>query len=141
MAPKGQSWRFDDIPLGYVHMFGASALSREDIALFHERFGPYLPQQSGAIEGQPAAQGHVFALWSRMVFEETKDWPILARLGQDALRWYRTAQAGDVLSVKLTFLTKEPVNDQRGIIIVNHDVLNQNGDLVMSLLTRSVYAR
>ncbi|MGE0046228.1 MAG: hypothetical protein AB7J28_06190 [Hyphomonadaceae bacterium] len=141
MAVRGQSWHFDDIPVGYIHVFGAAAVTAEDIALFHERFSPHLPLTDEAQTGKPAAQAHVYALWSRMLWEETKTWPVIARLGQDALRWYKTAQAGDTLSVRLEFLSKQPVGADRGILITNHEVLNQKGELVMALMTRTVMAR
>ncbi|MBU6372558.1 MAG: hypothetical protein KJS97_07470 [Alphaproteobacteria bacterium] len=142
-APRGQSWLFDDIPLGYVHIFGAAHVTGEDIRLFQDRFAPHLPLRADAADpdSPPAAQAHVYALWSRMLWEETKDWPVLARLGQDALRWYKTAHAGDVLSVRLTFVSKQPVSDDRGILIASHEVLDQHGEMVMALMTRSVMAR
>jgi hypothetical protein len=142
---KGQSWAFDDIPIGYVHMFGAARVDDEDLRLFVDRFAPHLPLKSGAVDAAdpspPAAQAHVYALWSRMLWEETKDWPVLARLGQDALRWYKTAHSGDVLSVRLTFMAKDAVSQDRGILIANHEVLNQHGELVMALMTRTVMGR
>lgn len=141
-AVQGQSWFFDDIPIGYTHVFGAAPVTAEDLALFQDRFAPYLPlklDDDGG--GRPAAQAHVYALWSRMLWEETQDWPVVARLGQDALRWYKTAQAGDTLSIRLTFVGKQPMADDRGILIASHDVLNQNGELVMGLMTRTVMAR
>lgn len=142
-APRGQSWLFDDIPLGYVHVFGAATVSAEDLRLFHERFAPHLPLRADAVAepNPPAAQAHIYALWSRMLWEETKDWPVLARLGQDALRWYKTAHAGDVLSVRLTFVSKQPVSADRGILIASHEVLDQTGEMVMALMTRTVMAR
>lgn len=143
-GPPGQSWLFDDIPLGYVHVFGAAPVDAEDIAVFSARFAPHLPlnaESTPAHPSPPAAQAHVYALWSRMLWEETRDWPVLARLGQDALRWYKTAHAGDVLSIRLTFMSKQAIGDDRGILIAQHDVLNQDGELVMSLMTRTVVAR
>lgn len=138
---RGQTWYFDDIPLGYVHVFGAAALTAADIALFHEKFSPHLPLNAEPEAGKPAAQAHVYALWSRMLWEETKEWPVLARLGQDAMRWYKTAQAGDVLGVRLEFVSKQIVADDRGIVITQHEVMNQKGELVMALMTRTVMAR
>lgn len=143
-GPPGQSWYFDDIPVGYVHVFGSAAITAEDRALFAERFAPHLPlnpESKTQPATPPAAQAHVYALWSRMLWEETKTWPVLARLGQDALRWYKTAHAGDVLSIRLTFMSKQPIGDDRGILIAQHDVLNQSGELVMSLMTRTVVGR
>jgi hypothetical protein len=143
MPIRGQSWSFDDIPQGYVHVFGAAALTAEDIALFHDRFAPFLPPTAEPIPAlmRFAAQAHVFALWSRMFAEETKDWPILARLGQDALRWSRPVLAGDVLQVRMEFVAKEPMGPDRGILIAQHEVLNQDGELVMALMTRTIIAR
>jgi hypothetical protein len=71
LAPRGQSWLFDDIPLGYVHVFGAALVTGEDIRLFHDRFAPHLPLRADApsAETPPAAQAHVYALWSRMLWE------------------------------------------------------------------------
>lgn len=141
---KGQSWALDDIPIGYTHVFGAAVVEANDIELFQERFAPYLPlkaENDAASLGPPAAQAHVYALWSRMLWEETQNWPVLARLGQDALRWYKTAHAGDHLSVRLTFVSKQQLGDDRGILIAEHDVLNQHGELVMSLMTRTLMAR
>jgi acyl dehydratase len=140
---RGQSWHFDDIPVGYVHQFGAAKVDAADLELFKDRFAPYLPLTADGAKTStpPAAQAHVFALWSRMLWEETHDWPILARLGQDALRWYKTAHAGDVLSMRLTFMSKQPIDDTRGIMIAQHDVLNQGGELVMTLMSRTVIAR
>ncbi|MDX2233857.1 MAG: hypothetical protein NW200_05110 [Hyphomonadaceae bacterium] len=143
-GPPGQSWYFDDIPIGYVHVFGAAPLAADDVALFAQRFAPHLPlnpEAAAAHASPPAAQAHVYALWSRMLWEETKSWPVLSRLGQDALRWYKTAHAGDVLSVRLTFMSKQVIGDDRGILIAQHDVLNQAGELVMSLMTRTVVRR
>jgi hypothetical protein len=141
---RGQSWAFDDIPIGYVHIFGAARLEDEDLRLFVDRFAPHLPLKTGETPAEatpPAAQAHIYALWSRMLWDDTKDWPVLARLGQDALRWYKTAHAGDVLSVRLTFMAKDPVSHDRGILIANHEVLNQHGELIMALMTRTVMGR
>jgi acyl dehydratase len=139
-----RSWYFDDIPVGFTHVFGSASVDADDIALFAERFAPHLPlnvEASSSASSAPAPQAQVYALWSRMLWDETRDWPVLARLGQDALRWYKTAHAGDVLTIRLTFVSKQPIGDDRGILIAQHDVLNQSGELVMSLMTRTMVAR
>jgi acyl dehydratase len=135
---------FDDIHPGQVFSFGGSRLTAEDVEEFLERFAPHLPMHEGEfnrVDRRAVAQGHVYALWSRMLYEFTHDWPILARIGQDQLRWYKTAYVDDVLTVRITFLTAEPLDSARGVVVTQHDVLNQHGELVMSLLTRAVVAR
>ncbi|MFZ4120812.1 MAG: MaoC family dehydratase [Caulobacterales bacterium] len=143
MGVIGQSWYFDDIPLGYTHVFGAAPVTADDIAVFKDRFAPHLPlgSETHAETAPLASQAHIYALWSRMLWDETQSWPVLARLGQDALRWYRTAKAGDTLSMRVTFVSKQPVSESRGILIASHELLNQEGELVMALMTRTVMAR
>jgi len=139
---------FDDIVDGDVFSFGAAELSADDVAEFRRRFAPPLPKQtndtpgaSDEANGASAAQAHVYALWSRMLYEFTFDWPIVARIAQDQLRWYKTARVGDTLSVRITFLTKDPVDATKGVVVTQHDVLNQHGELVMALLTRTAVER
>lgn len=138
---RGQSWYLDDIPEGYVHLFGQAPLTFEDVALFKSRFAPSLPMHGETDDAEIAAQGHVYAIWTRLVWEQTKDWPVLARLGQDALRWYGAARAGDTLSVRLTMTAKQLTGEDKGILFAQHEVLNQAGKLVLSLMTRTVLAR
>lgn len=160
---------FDDIVDGDVFSFGAAELSADDVSEFRRRFAPPLPRQVAPLsanetpqtktsqtkpsgntasgsgddgaEGEAAAQAHVYALWSRMLYEFTFDWPIVARIAQDQLRWYKTARVGDTLSVRITFLTKDPIDSTKGVVITQHDVLNQHGELVMALLTRTAIER
>ena len=41
----------------------------------------------------------------------------------------------------MTVLGKDPVGDTKGLIIAQHDLLDEAGRLVFSCLTRSVFAR
>lgn len=137
---RGQTWYLDDIPTGYVHRFGDAEVLEADIELFESRFGPALPIHAGAA-ATGAPQGLVFALWTRLVWEETRSWPILAHLGQDAVRWYGGVAAGDRLSVRLSMTGKESTAADRGLLFAQHEVTNQRGDLVLSLMTRTILAR
>lgn len=135
---------FDDIPVYGEASFGPAEVSADDVAMFHERFAPYLPGAGDAdapADKRAAAQAHVYALWSRMLAEHTRDWPVLARIGQDQLRWYKTVYAGDALTVRVRFMTADALDDARGVVVTEHEVMNQDGELVMSLLTRAVVAR
>ncbi|MFM1975640.1 MAG: hypothetical protein RL145_486, partial [Pseudomonadota bacterium] len=87
------------------------------------------------------AESHVYALWRRMLWEETREWPVLQRLGQDALRYYKAVYAGEELSVRLTFLATEDRNDREGVLTASHEVQDQDGLLVMSVMTRTLMAK
>ncbi len=135
---------YEEVIVGDVLSFGAEPLRRVDVDEFRNRYAPYLPatgDESPRKGEMAAAQAHIYALWSRMLFEFTEDWPIIARIGQDQLRWYKTAYSGDVLSVRMTILAKERAHPQGGVIVTQHEVLNHDGELVMSLLSRAVLAR
>jgi acyl dehydratase len=143
--PHIPGWWFEDIIIGRTYEFGAALVTADDIALFHERFAPHLPMKPAepGLEnrGPRAAESHVYALWRRMLFDETRQWPIIQRLGQDALRYYKAAYAGDALSVKLTFLSTEDLGSDRGILLANHDVIDAEGLIVMSVMTRTMMAK
>jgi hypothetical protein len=40
----------------------------------------------------------------------------------------------------MTILGKDPVGDAKGIVIAQHDLLDEGGRLVFSCLTRSLFA-
>ena len=63
------------------------------------------------------------------------------RLGVDALRWMRNPPAGELLRGRMTVMGKDPVGEGKGIVIAQHDLLDEAGRLVFSCLTRSVHAR
>lgn len=145
ILPKQPNWWFDDIIKGRSYDFGIAEVSAEDIALFHERFAPHLPLKANdkGLEhrGPRAAESHIYALWRRMLFDETRTWPILRRLAQDNLRYYRACYAGDKLHVRLTFNSIENRNDEEGVLVANHEILDNEELLVMSVVTRTLMAK
>ncbi|MCA3698099.1 MAG: hypothetical protein INF09_15635, partial [Aquidulcibacter sp.] len=45
------------------------------------------------------------------------------------------------LSVRLTFLATEDRNDREGVLTASHEVQDQDGLLVMSVMTRTLMAK
>ena len=68
------------------------------------------------------------------------DWAQTKRLAVDALRWMRNPPAGELLRGRMTVLGKDPVGEAKGIVLAQHDLLDEAGRLVFSCLTRSVFA-
>ncbi len=126
---------FDDIEIGQVVHFGAAAIEAEALAAFIAAFSPGWSADRGAPDAM------VFALWSKLDAEAAAAWPRMKRVGVDALRWARNPPAGDVLRGRMTVMGKDPVGEGKGIVIAQHDLLDEAGRLVFSCLTRSVYAR
>jgi hypothetical protein len=126
---------FDDIQIGQVVSLGAAAVEAEALQSFIGAFTPGWAPERGAPDAM------VYAIWARLDAVAHTDWPQTKRLGVDALRWVRNPPAGELLRGRMTIMAKDPVGDGKGIVIAQHDLLDEAGRLVFSCLTRSVFAR
>jgi hypothetical protein len=126
---------FDDIQIGQVVSLGACAVQPEALQAFIDSFTPGWPRERGAPDAM------VFAIWARLDAVAHTEWPQTKRLGVDALRWLRNPPAGELLRGRMTVMAKDPVGDGTGIVICQHDLLDEAGRLVFSCLTRGVFAR
>lgn len=126
---------FDDIAIGQVAPLGEVRVDARALDSFIDAFAPGWPAERGAPDAM------VYAIWARLDAASSMSWPQTKRLGVDALRWARNPPAGEVLRGRMTVMGKDPVGDGKGIIIAQHDLLDEAGRLVFSCLTRSVYSR
>lgn len=126
--------RFDEVRVGQIATLGVCAVDGDALAAFCRSFAPHWDAENGAPDAL------VFALWAKLDGEAAQGWPQLKRLGVDALRWMRNPPAGELLRGRMTVLAKDPVGEDRGILIAQHDLLDEAGRLVFSCLTRSLFA-
>ncbi len=126
---------FDQFAVGQVVSLGVAAVDAEGLGRFRAAFAP----RWGEDEGAPDAM--VYAIWSKLDAEAAHGWPQTKRLGVDALRWMRNPPAGELLRGRMTVLALDPVGEGKGVVIAQHDLLDEAGRLVFSCLTRSVFAR
>ncbi len=126
---------FDDIEIGQVASLGAAAVDPKALEVFCTAFTPGWAVERGAPDAM------VYAIWARLDAMASTDWPQTKRLGVDALRWMRNPPPGELLRGRMTVMAKDPVGDDKGIIIAQHDLLDEAGRLVFSCLTRSVFTR
>ena len=125
---------FDEIEVGKVVSLGACGLSAKAIEAFCEAYACGWDPASGAPDAM------IYSVWAKLDTEASADWPQTKRLAVDALRWARNPPAGELLRGRMTILGKDPVGDDKGLIIAQHDLLDEAGRLVFSCLTRSVFA-
>lgn len=125
---------FDEISTGMVAQLGAAAVSPEELARFVASFAPGWDVE----QGLPDAM--VYAIWAKLDAQTSLAWPQTKRVATDALRFARNPPAGELLRGKMTVLGKDPVGDAKGIVLAQHDLLDEAGRLVFSCLTRSVFA-
>lgn len=126
---------FDEIEVGQVVTLGVTAVDDKALAEFCAHFAPSWDLDGGAPDIL------TFVLWSKLDAEACKTWPMSKRLGVDALRWVRNPPVGELLRGRMTVLAKDPVGDDKGIVIAQQDLLDEAGRLVFSCLTRSVFQR
>ena len=124
---------FEDIKVGQVVALGTMVLDEDVLNDFIAAFAPDQDPDAGAPDAL------VFAVWSRLDGQISADWPQTKRLGVDALRWARNPPAGELLRGRMTIMGKDQVGDTKGIVIAQHDLLDEAGRLVFSCLTRSVF--
>ncbi len=126
---------FDEIQVGMVVNLGAAVVDPAALESFARAFAPGWDTDGGAPDAM------LFAIWSRLDEQASASWPMTKRLGVDALRWARNPPSGELLRGRMTVMGKDPVGDDKGIVIAQHDLLDEAGRLVFSCLTRSVFAR
>ena len=125
---------FEEIEVGRVVNLGATGLSPQAVEAFAEAFAPGWDLSLGAPDAM------IYAVWAKLDLEASRNWPQTKRLAVDALRWARNPPPGELLRGRMTVMGKDPVGDDKGIVIAQHDLLDEAGRLVFSCLTRSVFA-
>ncbi len=125
---------FEDIEIGAVVSLGATVIDAASAQSFTTTFA------SGWDLEQGVPDAMVYALWSKLDRTASADWPQTKRLGVDALRWMRNPPPGELLRGRMTVMAKDPVGEAKGIVIAQHDLLDESGRLVFSCLTRSLFA-
>jgi acyl dehydratase len=139
-VPPAQRY-FEDYHVGMVDEFGDIAVTVEDIVEFARRYDP----QSMHVDPVAAAQGpfggliasgwHTASMVMRLFVEHyLSKVATLPSPGVDELRWVRPVRPGDTLRVRVivTETKRSRSKPDRGLVRGLMEVLNQNGELVMS---------
>ena len=127
--------QFEDLGVGEVISLGACMVDAGALDVFIERFSPGWDASYGAPDAM------VYALWSRLFADKSSGWAQSKVLAVDGLRYMRNPPAGELMRGRVTIMGKDPVGDDKGIVIAQHDLLDEAGRLVFSCLTRALLAR
>ncbi len=125
---------FEEIEIGRVVNLGATAMSPAAVEAFAEAFAPGWDLSLGTPDAM------IYAAWAKLDLENSRNWAQTKRLAVDALRWARNPPPGELLRGRMTVMGKDPVGEDKGIVIAQHDLLDEAGRLVFSCLTRSIFA-
>ncbi len=66
---------------------------------------------------------------------------VLAFYGMDRVRFVKPVFIGDTIHLRGEVLALEPKDDDRGVVTVRQELVNQHGDLVATLDKRTLYRR
>jgi acyl dehydratase len=133
---------FEDYLPGSVQEFGSAKVEQSEIIEFAKRFDPQDfhtdPEAAarGPFGGLIASGWHTGALMMRMFVEGyLSKASSLGSPGIDELRWPRPVRPGDTLHIRATVLESKRSRSKpdRGIVWTLAEVLNQNGEVVMSI--------
>ena len=126
---------FEDLAVGEVVPLGACMVDEAAMDVFVERFSPGWDAAYGAPDAM------VYALWSRLFADKVSGWAQSKVLAFDGLLYMSNPPYGELMRGRMTVMGKDPVGDEKGIVIAQHDLLDEAGRLVFSCLTRALLAR
>jgi acyl dehydratase len=133
---------FEDYIPGSVFEYGTITVSEADIIEFGRRFDPQPFHTSleaaprGPFGGLIASGWHTASLAMRLFVDHyLSGVASLGSPGVDELRWTRPVRPGDSLRIRVAVLEarRSRSKPDRGIVRTLIEVLNQDGDVVMSL--------
>jgi acyl dehydratase len=133
---------FEDYPVGAVYGGGPITVGEQEILDFARRYDPQpmhvdkAAAQAGQFGGLIASGWHTGALMMQLLTAHFVPRPgNLASPGLDELRWRLPVRPGDRLSLRATVLEARRSKSKpgQGVVTSLVEVLNQNGEVVMSL--------
>lgn len=142
MTEEANPRYFEDYPPGAVFEGGAVLVSESDIVEFARRYDPQTMHTDpaaaahGFFGGLIASGWHTAALMMRLFAAHfLSPASSLASPGIDELRWLRPVRPGDVLSLRVavTEVRRSQSKPGQGIVRSFVEVLNQDGEAVMTL--------
>jgi acyl dehydratase len=156
-ADKAACWRFgegggegapmalrylEDFPVGAVAEYSGVHVTAEEIVDFAKRYDPQPFHIDAEVAkrwpygGLIASGWHTAGMAMRVLVEQFIDGETsLGSPGLGPLRWKFPVRPGDVLSVRVRVIEnrRSQSKPDRGTLVFEVDVLNQNGEIVMTI--------
>jgi len=141
LPPPDQRF-FEDYIAGATHEFGSIAVDQAEVIDFARRYDPQPfhtdPEaaRKSAFGGLIASGWHTASLMMRVIVDHyLSPASSLGSPGVDELRWLRPVRPGDTLAVRVTILetNRSRSKPDRGVVRSSIEVLNQHGEVVMSV--------
>jgi acyl dehydratase len=132
---------FEDVVLGEAPLFGNYEVTKEEIFEFATQFDPqifHLDEEAAKktlLGGLSASGWHTAAISMRLLYDSfLVHAASMGAPGVDELKWLKPVRPGDRLSLRANVLEKKESQSRPdlGIIQAQSDVINQNGEVVMT---------
>lgn len=140
----------EDYEPGAVYEFGSIPVTEADIIDFARRYDPQPfhidPARAahGRFGGLIASGWHTIGIAMRLYVDHYISHVAgLASPGVDEVRWLVPVRPGDTLRVRITNLETRPSRSKpdRGMVRARMEALNQNDQVVMSMLVMAILGR
>jgi acyl dehydratase len=139
---------FEDLSVGDVETFGSYDVTEAELLEFAERYDPQPfhvdPEaaESSIFGGLITSGWHTCAMTMRMLVDNHfTDSAGMGAKGVRELRWRRPVRPGDTLSVRSEVLETEAESPERGVVVSRTETLNQDGEVVQTMVSEVMYAR
>jgi acyl dehydratase len=141
---------FEDFRQGDEYHLETVTVDRDEMVAFARRFDPqpFHVDEAAAKEspfGELIASGwFTGSLFMRMYVDELlTDAASHGSPGIEELRWLRPVRAGDQLTGRVTVVETRPSEKRpdRGTVFARSELVNQSGEVVMSLRSRGLFGR
>jgi acyl dehydratase len=138
---------FEDYVSGATFEYGQISVSADEIIEFAKRFDPqpiHIDREKaerGPFKGLIASGWHTAGLMMRLLADHfISQVASMASPGVDEIRWLIPVRPGDTLSIRVTVLETKRSRSKpdRGTVRSLVEVMNQNGEVVMSLKPLSI---
>ncbi len=141
---------FEDFAVGERIELGDYTITRDEIIAFARQWDPqpFHLDEAAAREtpfgGLIASGWHTSAIFMRLLVDGLLNSAAsLGSPGLDELRWLKPVRPGDTLRPRITVLETTPSarNPNRGTVRWLGELFNQDGDVVMRIVGRNLFAR
>ncbi len=138
---------FEDYVPGIELVFGPTTVTEAEVLEFGRRFDPQEmhtdPEAAarGQFGGVIASGWHTAAMFMRLYADHyLSNASSIASPGLDELRWYQPVRPGDELRIRLRVVEarRSRAKPDRGMIRTLIEVLNQHGEVVMSMKAMNI---
>ncbi len=141
---------FEDFPAGVRRELGRCSVSEEEIVRFAREFDPQpfhidkAAAEASAFGGLIASGWHTCSLLMRLICEGfLLDSASLGSPGIDEIRWRKPVRPDDTLTLYATLLEARPSASKpdRGVLINDLELQNQNGEIVLTMRAMNILRR